>query len=117
MGERKSRRKSRRRAERTGAQPVKAAGASIMALPASMLIRDVAAVADVLRASLAAGVLAVDASAVAAIDTAGIQLLLAAERSARERGIPARWLGASETLKAAASALGVADALSLEAVA
>jgi anti-anti-sigma regulatory factor len=116
----KATRKSARAARRP--TPAAAAGgvlapraAPLVALPASLVIRDVAGVAQQLGAALTGGALVVDASAVTAVDTAGLQLLLAAQRSARARGISARWLGASPTLTRAASALGVARALGLEA--
>jgi anti-anti-sigma regulatory factor len=114
---RKSKGPARRKAARAAAVAAAVtapapAGVPVVALPSSLAIRDVAAVAAALRASLAAGVLVVDASAVSTVDTAGLQVLLAAERSARERGIPARWLGPSEPLRRAAAALGVEHALS-----
>ncbi|GEM_PF-2603788 len=105
---RKSKSPARRRSARTPA----AGGVPIVDLPAALVIRDVAAVAEALLASLAAGALVVNASAVDSVDTAGLQLLVAAERSARERGIAARWLGPSEPLVRAARALGVDHALS-----
>jgi ABC-type transporter Mla MlaB component len=111
---RKSTRSPRRRAACAAAGgPPASSGVPLVALPASLVIRDVAEVAGRLRAALAGGALVVDASAVAAVDTAGLQLLLAAERSARERGIVARWLGASDTLRRAAAALGIQHALAL----
>ena len=101
----------RRKPDAASGNGTPTSGVPVVTLPASLAVRDVAEVAQRLRAAIAGGALVVDASAVAAVDTAGLQLLLAAERSARERGISTRWLGTSEVLKRAAAALGLGHAV------
>jgi len=53
----------------------------------------------------------VDASALRSIDTAGLQLLLAAGRAARERGLTLKVFGARALLLDAALSLGLGSAL------
>ena len=53
----------------------------------------------------------VDAQALTSIDTAGLQLLLAAGRAAREHGLALKVLGARPLLLEAAISLGLSSAL------
>jgi anti-anti-sigma regulatory factor len=90
-----------------------AAPAARVTLPASLLIRDAAALRGELSAALAAGICDIEASAVTSVDTAGLQLLVAALRSAAVRGMQARLSAPSEALCAGARQLGVDVALGL----
>jgi ABC-type transporter Mla MlaB component len=49
------------------------------------------------------------------VDAAGIQLLLAFVRSARDRGLKPEWRSASAALRSGGNSLGLADALELPA--
>jgi phospholipid transport system transporter-binding protein len=59
--------------------------------------------------------LIVDASHVDEIDTAVLQLLIAAIRAVRARGLPFSWQGLSEAVRRAATLIGVSAALELTA--
>ena len=78
-------------------------------LPACLTIREVTAVGKELGRALRAGATAIDASAVALIDTSGLQLLLAAARGGR-----VRYTSPSAALRAAAARTGLEVALRLE---
>ena len=80
------------------------------ALPACLTIREVTAARRQLQRALAAGATAIDASAIALIDTAGLQLLLAAGNGGR-----LRYTAPSKALREAAQQLGLGAALGLEA--
>jgi anti-anti-sigma regulatory factor len=56
-------------------------------------------------------VLIVDGSRVEQVDTAVLQLLVAAWRACLQRGVACSWQGASETLRRSAVLIGVADLL------
>lgn len=58
--------------------------------------------------------LVLDGRAISDIDTAGLQLLAALCRDARERGIAVRWTGVSAELAAGAALLGLAAVLGLD---
>ena len=79
------------------------------ALPACLTLREVTAQQKRLEGALAAGSAAIDASAVALIDTAGLQLLLAAFA-----GGGVRYEAPSATLCEAAARLGLGAALGIE---
>ena len=83
------------------------------ALPAELQIRGATALAATLRAAVAAGAEDVDASQVALVDTAGLQLLLAAGRLASAHGRALRCQRPSAVLHEAAGRLGVARQLGL----
>jgi ABC-type transporter Mla MlaB component len=83
------------------------------ALPASLDIREISASFEWLRSAVNCGVDCIDASRVASIDTAGLQLLLAAGRTAAAHGRALRWDRPSSTLIDAATRLGVAGVLGL----
>ncbi|MBS0372969.1 MAG: STAS domain-containing protein [Proteobacteria bacterium] len=83
------------------------------ALPADLQIRGATALAATLRAAVAAGAEDVDASQVALVDTAGLQLLIAAGRLASAHGRALRWQRPSTALVDAANRLGVARQLGL----
>lgn len=57
--------------------------------------------------------LRLDLSRVQSADTAGVQLLLALRRDAEKNGMTATWAGPSRELCAAASQLGLSEALGL----
>lgn len=80
------------------------------ALPVCLTIREVTAARRQLQRALAAGATAIDASAIALIDTAGLQLLLAAGTGGR-----LRYVAPSRALCVAARQLGLGVALGLEA--
>jgi len=81
------------------------------ALPADLSIRAVRETAALIGAALAAGSERIDASRVAMVDSAGVQLLIAAGRTAAAHGRALRWAEASSSLIEAASRLGVAGLL------
>ncbi len=66
-----------------------------------------------LFAATGGSVLTLDGSAVEAVDTAGVQLLVAFLREAGARGITVRWRSASPALRDCASRLGLREALQL----
>ncbi len=95
------------------AAPVADPMPSLPSLPPQLDIRDAEATAGLLHAAVVGGAERIDASRVASVDTAGLQLLLAAGRLAAAHGRALRWEGASSTLIEAASKLGVAGILGL----
>ena len=97
-------------ADATGAA---SAGSACPALPPALDIRDIRETFEFLRSAVNCGVDRIDASAVVRVDTAGLQLLLAAGRTAAAHGRALRWAGASSTLVEAATRLGVAGLLGL----
>jgi len=56
---------------------------------------------------------AIDAGAVARVDTAGIQLLVAMVLPRKRRGGPWTWVGVSPALREMAARLGLSDVLSI----
>ena len=85
----------------------------VTALNGAVDIRNGLAVSVLLKQAVAAGD-AVDVSGVTHVDTAGLQLLIAATRSAKKVGKTLRWQGAPTVLVEAATKLGVAATLGLE---
>jgi ABC-type transporter Mla MlaB component len=81
------------------------------ALPAALDIRQIAETFEALRSAVNCGVDSIDASRVTTVDTAGLQLLIAAGRTAAAHGRALRWVDASSTLVEAATRLGVAGVL------
>lgn len=86
-------------------------GGGRMPLGSSLSIREVGERAAQFKALIAAGSAEVDAGKLESIDTAGLQLLLAAAAAARRRGLTLRLHGAGSLNSGAASALGLADHL------
>ncbi len=86
-------------------------------LPGALQIRGVDAVATSLRAALSGGALRLDGGDVAQVDTAGVQVIVAAIASARRDGVKREWLAASPPLRDAARRLGVDALLELPATA
>ena len=86
-------------------------GVGLLALGSSLSIREVGERAAQFKALIAAGSAEVDAGKLESIDTAGLQLLLAAAAAARRRGLTLRLHGAGGLSSGAASALGLADHL------
>jgi ABC-type transporter Mla MlaB component len=82
-----------------------------MHLGSSLCIHDVRDCALRLDALLAAGGCELDAGELSNVDTAGLQLLLAAALEARRRGLTLKLLGAERLCSGAASALGLAGHL------
>lgn len=83
-------------------------------LPAELRMSEAQALKTQLLAALAAdGALCLDAGAVSATDTSGLQLLLAAVRSARARGCEVRWRAVSPVLVRDAQQIGIAAELEL----
>ncbi|MCU0760394.1 MAG: STAS domain-containing protein [Steroidobacteraceae bacterium] len=83
-------------------------------LPRALLITDVRSCAEGLRAAVARGGVTVDASRLADIDTAGLQLLCATRATALASGKAFRWSADSAGLRAAAAATGLGAALGLD---
>jgi ABC-type transporter Mla MlaB component len=86
-------------------------GVGLLALGSSLSIREVGERAAQFKALIASGSAEVDAGKLESIDTAGLQLLLAAAAAARRRGLTLRLHGAGSLGSGAASALGLADHL------
>jgi len=95
------------------AAPAAVTGARVglLALGSSLSIREVGERAVQFKALIAAGSAEVDAGKLESIDTAGLQLLLAAAVAARRCGLTLRLHGAGGLSSGAASALGLADHL------
>lgn len=93
--------------------PAPAAPSAGPALPATLDVREIGAAFEFLRSAVNCGVDSIDASRVTTIDTAGVQLLLAAGRTAAAHGRALRWAGPSSALIEAATRLGVAGVLGL----
>jgi ABC-type transporter Mla MlaB component len=89
------------------------AGPDVLGLPERLLIQDVRAFAEHVRAAFGSGALRIDSTQLDQIDTAGLQLLLAARRAAAEQGLAFEWMNASAYLSARARAAGLNDALGL----
>jgi ABC-type transporter Mla MlaB component len=90
-------------------------GVGFLALGSSLSIREVGERAAQFKALIASGSAEVDAGKLESIDTAGLQLLLAAAAAARRRGLTLRLHGAGSLGSGAASALGLADHLAASA--
>ncbi|MFI4866172.1 MAG: STAS domain-containing protein [Steroidobacterales bacterium] len=90
---------------------VGAAAAGPLSLGASLSICEVGERAAQLRARFAAGSAEVDVGMLESVDTAGLQLLLAAAVGARRRGLKLKLLGAERLNTGAARALGLAEHL------
>jgi anti-anti-sigma regulatory factor len=82
-----------------------------LVLGASLSIRDVGECAAQFKAMFAAGSAEVDARMLESVDTAGLQLLLAAAGAARRRGLTLKLLGAERLNAGPANALGLTDHL------
>lgn len=82
-----------------------------LALGASLTIVEARAVQRSLSALLDCGRAEAEAHALRSIDTAGVQLLLAAGRAARARGLTLKLSGARALLLDAAAGLGLGSAL------
>jgi anti-anti-sigma regulatory factor len=80
-------------------------------LGASLTIREVGECAAHFKAMFAAGSAEVDARMLESVDTAGLQLLLAAAAAARRRGLTLKLLGAERLNAGPANALGLTDHL------
>jgi anti-anti-sigma regulatory factor len=84
---------------------------SVLQLGSSLSIREVGECAAQLKGLLAKGPTDIDASRLESIDTAGIQLLLAAAAAAQRRGFKLKLLGAHGLKSGAARSLGLAEHL------
>jgi anti-anti-sigma regulatory factor len=89
----------------------------LLELPASVTIHGIRALHAEIQAQLRPGAsprrLVVDGSKVEEIDTAGLQLLLAARRSADAAGAGIEWRSLPVVLLRAAQSLALTDALGL----
>lgn len=97
-----------------GSSKTGSAGKGVV-LPADCRIADLAEVKQAIQAALATGALGIDASAVERVDTAALQLLLAARRDANKAAATFAWNGVSDALRDAAGVLGLAQTLELPA--
>lgn len=93
------------------AAPGEGSAAGALQLGSSLSIREVAERAAQLKGLFVAGAAEVDVGKLESIDTAGLQLLLAAAAAARGRGLTLRLLGAERLNSGAAGALGLAEHL------
>ena len=85
-------------------------------LPADCRMAFIAPLRDQLLASFDAAPVKLDAAAVEKIDTAGVQLLAAFHRDAKDRGCDVSWISPSVPLRDAAQRLGLTNVLALPAV-
>jgi anti-anti-sigma regulatory factor len=99
-------------AEAVAAPP--AAGGPVR-LEGPVLIRKAAELSARLREALAAGRLQIDAGGVTQVDTATLQLFVAAVATARRDGAAVEWLAVSPALQDGARRLGLAAPLALPA--
>ncbi len=90
-------------------------GAQVIALPADFRLAELADVKAGLLQALELSSVELDGAGVERVDTAALQLLLAFRRAASARGLPASWVGVSETMRDAAGVLGLTQALELPA--
>jgi anti-anti-sigma regulatory factor len=88
-----------------------AARVSVLTLGPSLSIREVGECAAQFKGLLAGGPTDIDASKLESIDTAGIQLLLAAAVAAQRRGFKLKLLGAHGLRTGAARSLGLSEHL------
>jgi anti-anti-sigma regulatory factor len=95
----------------TNVAPYASAASGALVLGASLSIRDVGECAAQFKALFAAGSAEVDARMLESVDTAGLQLLLAAAAAARRRGLTLKLLGAERLNAGPANALGLTDHL------
>jgi anti-anti-sigma regulatory factor len=84
---------------------------SVLQLGSSLSIREVSECAAQFKGLLAKGPTDIDASKLESIDTAGIQLLLAAAAAAQRRGFKLKLLGAQGLKIGAARSLGLSEHL------
>jgi ABC-type transporter Mla MlaB component len=89
-----------------------AAASHVLRLGASLTIREVAECAAEFQTLLHGGPTNIDASALETIDTAGVQLLLAAAAAAQRRGFRLKLTGAMGLKTGAARSLGLGEHLS-----
>lgn len=89
--------------------------ARVIALPADFRLAELADVKAGLLDALEAPAVQLDGAGVERVDTAALQLLLAFRHAASAKGLPASWLGVSETMRDAAGVLGLTKALELPA--
>lgn len=85
------------------------------ALPESLTIRTAGDFAGLMRRACAHGVPVLDGSAVAEVDTAGLQVLAATAAVARLAGTGLQWSATSPALLCAAVGFGLGDCLGLAA--
>jgi anti-anti-sigma regulatory factor len=85
--------------------------ASVLKLGASLSIREVSECATQIKGLLSVGPTDIDATLLETIDTAGIQLLLAAAAAAQRRGFKLKLLGAQGLRTGAARSLGLSEHL------
>ena len=84
---------------------------NVLQLGSSLSIREVSECASQLKAMLANGPTDIDARRLESIDTAGMQLVLAAAAGAQRRGFKLKLLGAQGLKSGAARSLGLAEHL------
>ena len=92
-----------------GARADAVSAAGPLPLGSSLSIREVGERAAQLKALFAAGSAEVDAGKLESVDTAGLQLLLAAAAAARRCGLTLKLLGAERLNTGAAAALGLTE--------
>ncbi len=85
------------------------------ALPESLTIRTAGDFAGLMRRACAHGVPVLDGSAVAEVDTAGLQVLAATAAMARSAGNNLQWSATSPALLGVAAGFGLGDFLGLAA--
>lgn len=88
-----------------------AAPDAVLSLGTALSIREVGECRKKLQAMLAAGLSVVDVGEVQSVDSAGVQLLLAAASAARAQGLTLRVQGGDKLIKGAAGALGLSEHL------
>ncbi len=86
-----------------------------IALPATLVIRDVRAYRVTLQEAIAAGITKLNGAALTQVDTAGLQLLAATVAAIRSAGKEPKWRGVSAELADAAACTDFSTALALPA--
>lgn len=102
-------------ASKSGSKGKGERGAISVVLPEDARLAGLDEVVPQLREAAKAASAELDASAVARVDGALLQLLVAFRRAAAASGCTVRWLGASDALRDAAQLLGLGNELDLPA--
>ncbi len=93
-----------------------AAAMTTVELPSDCRVAWLEGIREQLVTSLKMATVKLDAASVEKIDTAGVQLLAAFQRDAREGGCEVTWVSPSSVLRDAVQRLGLTNVLALPAV-
>jgi ABC-type transporter Mla MlaB component len=96
------------RPQGTRAKAARARAGSTLTLGTGLTIAELAGVHRAFCGMLERGAISLDARSLQSVDTAGLQWLLVAGRSAQQRGVRLRLRGGTRLLEGSAAALGIA---------